>query len=223
LIVDALAVEFPGDAVVAEEGSNREGGSGYTWLIDPLDGTTNFVHGHPFYAVSAARCDERGPVMSAVYAPALDELWTAVRGDGRARLERPSSGSSRDLGPLPSTPLTGALLGTGFPYERGEVCARNCDAVKHMLLGKCHGVRRGGSAALDLCHVGGGRLNGYWEHSLRPWDVAGGALVAMEAGAKVTDMTGGAGWIDGRHILAAAPALHAEMLTVLGDIFEGLL
>ncbi len=221
-LVDQIARSYPDDRVVAEEGTDRPGVSGFQWLIDPLDGTTNYVHGHPFYAVSVARLDASGPVMSAVAAPALDELWTAVRGSG-ARLERPLRGESRELPQLAPVPLTSALLGTGYPYERGEVCARNCDAVKLMLLDNCHGVRRGGSAALDLCHVGGGRLDGYWEHSLQPWDVAGGALVAAEAGALVTDMSGADAWLDGRHILAAEQSLHGVLKTRLGQVFEGLL
>ncbi len=217
LVTEALVDAFPDDGIAAEEGTSRPSSSGRTWSVDPLDGTTNYVHGHPFYAVSLARVDERGPQMAVVHAPELDELWSAVRGGG-ARLERPREQRSRNLGPLGPRSLGDALLATGFPYARGEACSRNCAAVEAVLLHPCHGVRRGGSAALDLCHVGGGRIDGYWELSLRPWDVAGGALVALEAGATVTDLQGGDRWHDGRHVLAAAPGLHGEMLELLGEV-----
>lgn len=220
-LVDELARLFPDDAVRAEEGGGQAGRSGRTWIVDPLDGTTNYVHGHPFFCVSLACVDADGPLLGAVHAPELDELFLARRGGG-AELVRPGRGEARDLRLGEGPPLERALLATGFSYLRDEVCARNCDVMKAFLLAGCHGVRRAGSAALDLCHVGLGRLDGYWELRLNPWDTAAGALVAREAGAVVTDLRGGDDWLDWGWLLAATPSLHAPMLArireVLGDV-----
>ncbi len=216
-LFDRLGEVFPQDGVRAEEGAGRSGVSGRVWHVDPLDGTTNYVHGYPFYAVSLGCAGADGPELGAVYAPELDELYLARRGGG-ATLERPGRGEpARPLALAGPVALERALLATGFPYERGEVAALNCDLVKNFLLRRCHDIRRGGSAALDLCHVAAGRLDGYWEFRLQPWDVAAGVLVAREAGAVVTDLDGGADALHGRHVLAAAPGLHAEMLAIIRE------
>ncbi len=210
-----LARRFPDDGILAEEGGRREGRR--RWIVDPLDGTTNYVHGHPFYAVSLARVDEDGPQIAAVYAPALDELYTASRGGG-ALLERPAAGTKRRLGPRTEVSLSRALLATGFPYVRDGVVSLNCRLVEAFLLEECHGVRRGGSAAIDLCHVAAGRLDGYWEMKLKPWDVAGGALMVRETGAAVTDFEGDPAALEGHSILAAAPGLHETMRAMIAAV-----
>ncbi len=224
-LLDRLGDEFPRDGVRAEEGTGRTGAGDRVWHVDPLDGTTNYVHGHPFYAVSLGCADAVGPLLGAVFAPELDELYLARRGGG-ATLERPLRGEPpRALALDGPVALERALLATGFPYERGEVAALNCDLVKDFLLRRCHDVRRGGSAALDLCHVAAGRLDGYWEFRLQTWDVAAGVLVAREAGAVVTDLDGDDDALHGRHVLAAAPGLHAVMLAIIraGAAGHGLL
>ena len=200
----------------------RSGESGRIWHVDPLDGTTNYVHGHPVFAVSLGRAAPDGVDLAAVYAPELDELYLTARGGG-VRLERPLRGTARTLETLVPVALERALLATGFPYVRDEIAARNCDLMKSFLLRRCHGVRRGGSAAVDLCHVAAGRLDGYWELSLNTWDIAAGSLIAAEAGALVTDFRGGGDYLDGRHIMAAAPGLHGEMLTIIGKELHDLL
>ncbi len=211
LAVGRLGESFPDDGVRAEEGGGGGGRSGREWIMDPLDGTTNYVHGHPFYAFSLACVDADGARTGVVFAPELDELYTAVRGGG-VRLERPRLETARDLPPRTAVDLERALLATGFPYLRDVLVERNCDLVRRFLMRRCHGVRRGGSAALDLCHVASGRLDGYWEMSLKPWDVAAGVLAAREAGAVVTDFDGVAGELDGVSVVAAAPGLHAVMI-----------
>lgn len=217
VIGESLAAAFPGDGFFAEEGSRRESASGRVWVVDPLDGTTNYVHGHPFYAVSMACRDSDGACAGIVCAPDLDELFIAVRGAG-AELRRPRAGTSRRLGPLAEVELGRALLATGFPYVRDEVVSLNCALVEAFLLRRCHGVRRGGSAALDLCHVAAGRLDGYWEMTLKPWDVAAGCLIAREAGAVVTDFSGAGGELAGDSVLAAAPGLHGVMREVISGV-----
>ena len=169
LLVDLFAREFPQDGLFAEEGSVSEGTSGRVWQIDPLDGTTNYVHHHPFFAVSLGRASADGIDLAAVYAPELDELYLAGAGAG-ARLERPRRRMRQSLPKRETEDLERSLLATGFPYVRDERVSWNCDMMKSFLLRRCHGVRRGGSAAIDLCHVASGRLDGYWEFSLNPWD-----------------------------------------------------
>jgi len=214
-LVTEIARRFPGEPVVGEEGrqDSRTGGHEPVWYVDPIDGTTNYVHGHPFYCVSIARSDADGGA-GVVYAPALDELFAAATGAG-ATLERPLRG-------LPPVVLRAsncdrleeALLATGFPYERGATARLNL-AITAQALARCRGVRRAGSAALDLCYVAAGRLDGYWEFALKPWDLAAGALILREAGGIVTDFEGDDDVLWSRRLAAAAPALHADLLAMI--------
>jgi len=214
-LLSGLQRYFPGDAVLAEESGDRAGTSQRTWYIDPLDGTTNYAHGHPFFSISVACADADHLLLGVVYAPYLDELYVASRGGG-AELIRPAHGSIAKLSPRAEVTVERALLATGFPYVRDELVDRNTGLVGDFLKARCHGVRRGGSAAVDLVHVAAGKLDGYWEFSLRPWDTAAGTLVAREAGALVTDMEGQAARIHYQNIVAAAPGLHQEMIAVIG-------
>lgn len=215
LLLEGLARYFPADHVVAEESGRREGSpAGRTWYLDPLDGTTNFAHGYPFFAVSAGCAGPEGLELGAVFVPYLDELYLAHRGGG-ARLERPRHGSSSPLEPRQPVPLHSALLATGFPYVRDQAVDRTLAAVGAFLKAPCHGIRRGGSAATDLVHVAAGKLDGYFELRLRPWDTAAGTLVAREAGAIVTDLAGTAVAVPDLGVVAAAPGLHARMLEML--------
>lgn len=215
-LLQGLARDFPGDAVVAEEGGAQGGRSGRTWYVDPLDGTTNFVHGHPCYCVSLGCARDDQLLLAAVHAPYLDELYLARRGGG-AILERPRAGRRLVLPRRAEATLAAALLSTGFPYQRDALVTRTARLMERFLLAGCHGVRRGGSAALDLCHVAAGALDGHWEMRLHPWDVAAGTLIAREAGALVTDFSGRGGLLTGWSVLAAAPGLHAELLAVLAE------
>jgi len=216
LLVAGIRHTFAGDAIEAEESGCTAGGTGRTWYIDPLDGTTNYAHGYPIFSVSIACADADGLALAAVFAPYLDELYLAHRGGG-AVLERPRHGVSAPLKPRRPVELTRALLATGFPYVRDEGVDRNTDRVRDFLKANCHGVRRGGSAAVDLVHVAAGKLDGYWETSLRSWDTAAGTLIAREAGAIVSDQAGREETLHFKNILAAAPQLHAVMCTMLSD------
>ena len=213
-LVAGLGELFPADGVLAEEGGTRQGDAQRLWYIDPLDGTTNYVHGYPFYCISLGCAEAEDLQLGVVYGPYLDELYLAIKGQG-AWLERPRLGERQRLTKRKPVSLTQALLATGFPYHRDATVLRNTEYLRRFLQANCHGVRRGGSAALDLCHVAAGRLDGYWEMRLRPWDVAAGTLMAREAGALVTDFAGGAGLLTGETVLAAAPELHAEMQSIL--------
>ncbi len=216
MLVEGVLHTFAGDTIVAEESGGTAGDSGRTWYIDPLDGTTNYAHGYPIFSVSIACADAEGLILAAVFAPYLDELYLAHKGGG-AILERPRHGQSDTLARRQSVTLTKALLATGFPYVRDEGVDRNTDRVRDFLKANCHGVRRGGSAAVDLVHVAAGKLDGYWETSLRPWDTAAGTLIAREAGALVSDQAGTEESLHFQNILAAAPGLHAEMQAILAQ------
>jgi len=203
-----LATRYPGAAVLAEEsGASGTGAGGLRFFVDPLDGTTNYAHGVPHFAVNVAVVDAGGLAAGATYDPLRDELFTAARGGGAFLNGEPLRHSAR-------TELRGALLVTGFPYDIHE----NHDEPLRLFgafIRRARAVRRFGSAALDLAYVAAGRFDGFWELRLKPWDVAPGILIAREAGATVTDTEGGDRMLETGDILAAAPALLAQMLAVI--------
>lgn len=220
-LLAGLAREFPQDAVLAEESGAHAGSGGpapglRTWYLDPLDGTTNFAHGYPIFAVSAGCAGPQGLELGAVYLPYLDELYLAHRGGG-SRLERPEHETAVPLPRRESVELERALLATGFPYVRDAVVDRTLAAVGALLRAPCHGIRRGGSAAADLSHVAAGKLDGYFELRLRPWDTAAGTLVAREAGVIVTDLAGIEVAVPSPGVVAAAPGLHGRLLRILAE------
>ncbi|MEK7424184.1 MAG: inositol monophosphatase family protein [Actinomycetota bacterium] len=205
LLVTRIRATRPHDGIVGEEGSSTVGTSGVSWLIDPIDGTTNFLYDIPAWAVSVAAVDAEGPLAAAVYAPALGELFTARRGGGATLNGVPiACGRSADL----ST----SLVATGFSY----VAARRVEQAARVarMIGHVRDVRRFGAASLDLCFVAMGRLDGYFEEDLGPWDLAAGQLVATEAGCRTGDFSGGA--IRPGQALVANPSLFAD----LADLIE---
>ena len=184
LIVERIRAARPRDAILAEEGGGEDlAGATWRWVIDPLDGTMNFAHGYPRFCVSIGV--ERGAVrtLGVVYDPLLDELYTAVRGRG-AWL------NGRRLRVSTTASLGEALLATGFAYDVRRSAVDNLDHFA-ALVKRSRAVRRDGSAALDLCYVAAGRLDGYWELKLLPWDVAAGLLIVEEAGGRTSDLRGG--------------------------------
>lgn len=182
LITEAIAREFPSHAVVAEEGSAREGRGGWRWYVDPLDGTNNFAHGYPMVAVSLA-LERKGAVVVGVIFDALrgESFWAEL--GGGAWCERGRLAASR------APALSDALVATGFPYDKHESAQDNV-ANFGRVTKRVMGVRRGGSAALDLAYVAAGRLDGFWELKLSPWDTAAGVLLVAEAGGKVSRIDG---------------------------------
>jgi len=223
LVVEALAEAFPGHAVLAEEGGQQgavalpeEGGqqgearsdaAGPLWLIDPLDGTTNYAHRLPFYCVSMALQLGGETVLGVVLAPALGWEFCARRGGG-ARL------NGVPLRVSEVRDLDGALLATGFPYDRRTSQENNVPQFAAML-GQVQGIRRVGSAALDCAMVALGALDGYWEYKVRPWDIAAGAILVREAGGTVTDAEGGPHQPFCSNLLASNGRVHQAMLEVL--------
>jgi myo-inositol-1(or 4)-monophosphatase len=209
-VLGFLASRFPGAAILAEEsGASGAGAGGLRFFVDPLDGTTNYAHGVPHFAVNVAVADGAGLAAGATLDPLRGELYEAARGRGATLDGAPLRHSGR-------SELQGSLLVTGFPYD---VHQRYDEPLRLFgsFLRRARAVRRFGSAALDLAYVAAGRFDGFWELRLKPWDVAPGILIAREAGALVTDLDGGERMLESGDILAAAPALHAPMLAVIAE------
>lgn len=181
---------------------------GEVWVIDPIDGTTSFVHGFPAYSVSVALLRDGVPVVGAVYGVPLDEMFSAVMGEGATR-------NGERIAVTAAATVPEALLVTGFPYDRGAPLDRQLAVLAAMLRRPVHGIRRDGTAALDLCHVAAGRADGYWEYTLKLWDQAAGVLICTEAGALVTRIDGAPWSHEVADICVANPALHADMLEVI--------
>lgn len=208
LIVGALRKSFPEMSILAEEGSVFDTGSDYKWVIDPLDGTTNFAHGFPFYCVSIA-LEYRGRViLGVVYDPERDELFHADSTTGRAFL------NGRRIHVTGQSKLEKSLLATGFPYDIGSSRENNLKQFRRFAK-LARGVRRAGSAALDLCYLAAGRFDGFWELKLRPWDTAAGIIIVTGAGGKVTDFLGGKYSIYDKYILASNGSIHDQMKNIL--------
>lgn len=209
LILDAIRDRFPGHAILAEESGDAgadNASSQYRWIIDPLDGTTNFAHGYPMFAVSIALEAAGDVVLGVVYVPTLDELYVAERGGGATLNGRPIRVST-------TTTLIESLVATGFLYDV-SIRGRNLTHWGNFIHAT-QGVRRSGSAAIDLCHVAAGRLDGYWEEGLSPWDTAAGGLMVLEAGGVLTGYTGEPFRVDGPNCLASNGRIHEAMREVL--------
>jgi len=206
-IVDTLHSAFPGHGIIAEEETNIRNDSGFTWIIDPLDGTTNYAHGYPCFSVSIALEQEGSVILGVVYDPMRDELFSARKGTGAYLNENRISVSGAD-------DLIRSLLATGFPYDR-KVSEKNNLDYFHDLLMASQEVRRDGSAALDLCYVASGRFDGFWELKLKPWDVAAGSLIVTEAGGNVSDLSGNLFNMHGEEILATNGKIHSKMAAIM--------
>ncbi len=209
-LLEFLRARFPGAAVLAEEsGASGAGAGGLRFFVDPLDGTTNYAHGVPHFAVNVGVADASGLVAGATLDPLRDELFTAGRGLGAWI-------GGRRLAPSGRSDLNGALLVTGFPYDIHE----SHDEPLRLFgafVRRARAVRRFGSAALDLAWVAAGRFDGFWELGLKPWDLAPGILIAREAGAVVTDTRGTDGMLSTGDVVAASPALASAMIAIIAE------
>ncbi len=216
-IVTSLRRTFPNHAIIAEEGDYQQAAeTPHRWVIDPLDGTTNYVHGLPLFAVSIGYQVNEETVVGIVLNPAQGEEFVAVKGRGATLNGMPIQVSDVKQ-------LAESLLVTGFPYSHDEVFYKSFDLYRE-LSDRCQGVRRLGSAALDFCYVATGRLDAFYEFNLHPWDVCAGNLICREAGGRTSDWLGGPMPFSGRRILASnGTALHEEILGVLAEEeFKGL-
>jgi myo-inositol-1(or 4)-monophosphatase len=218
MIRERIGQQFPSHDVLGEEqGLNDQGGE-YRWYVDPLDGTTNFAHGYPVFCVSMAlehRALDGGPgtrIAAVVYDPTRDELFTATQGGG-AQL------NGQPIGVSKISQLKECLVATGFPSHKRH---KNPNIhFYHQITLRTHGVRRAGSAALDLCNVACGRFDGFWEFNLNPWDTAAGVLIVEEAGGKVSRFDGSPFELDSRETLASNGLVHDALLREFQEIFAG--
>ncbi|MFZ0614576.1 MAG: inositol monophosphatase family protein [Desulfobacterales bacterium] len=208
-ILEVIRTRFPDHGILAEESGRDAGEKDCTWIIDPLDGTTNYAHQIGFYAVSIAFAVGGEIVLGLVLNPVSGELFTATAGGGAECNRHPIRVSE-----VPS--LTDSLLVTGFPYDVREDPAPFVNRFARCLTA-AQGIRRLGSAALDLCHVACGRFEGFWEEKLKPWDTAAGMLIAREAGARITDFSNRPYHPESREILATNGRIHDRMLELLGQ------
>jgi myo-inositol-1(or 4)-monophosphatase len=205
-IVETLRGAYPEHAILAEE-SGASGRSDYVWIVDPLDGTTNFLHGFPQYAVSIALTHRGVLTQAVVYDPNRNDLFTASRGRGAFLNDHRIRVSRRAR-------VSDALIGTGFPFRQ----FKHIDpylAILRELMQQAPGVRRAGAAALDLAYVAAGRLDGFWEFGLAPWDIAAGALLVIEAGGLVGDLEGNDGYMESGNLIAGTPKVFAQMVQLI--------
>jgi myo-inositol-1(or 4)-monophosphatase len=212
-VIEILHRAYPDHAILAEESGATAGqaaGSEYTWIIDPLDGTTNFIHGFPQYAVSIGLKHKGVLVQGVVYDPTKNELFTATRGRGAYLNERRMRVSKR-------LQLNEALIGTGFPF-RDFADLDEYLAMFRALTARVAGIRRAGSAALDIAYVAAGRLDGFWEMGLSPWDMAAGALMVQEAGGLVGDLRGDGGFLDSGRMICGNPKIFAQLVQIVGPL-----
>lgn len=205
-IVKVILAAYPDHGILAEE-SGHQAGNEYLWLIDPLDGTTNYLHGYPHFAVSIAVKRANKLEQAVVFDPLRNELFTATRGQG-AQLNERRMRVSR------VTDLRFALLGTGFPFRAEKHLEIWIDTFR-TLLTHSSGIRRAGSAALDLAHVACGRLDGFWEMGLSPWDIAAGALLIEEAGGLIADFGGAQEFLRTGNVVAGNPQIHARIISLI--------
>ena len=214
LILSRLNAAFPGDDVLAEEGGGERRGSERLWIVDPLDGTTNYAHEYPVWSVSIALQEAGDLKVGVVYNPLLDDLYAARRSGGTTLNGKPRRVSEVD-------DLSRAMLGTGFSYDlSGDDEANNLGPFSRFLL-KAQAVRRAGSAALAIAKVGVGRSDGFWERGLQPWDMAAGMLIVEEGGGMTTDYEGGPPSVTGRKLVATNRRIHAAMLEILASAPSG--
>ncbi|MBU6468395.1 MAG: inositol monophosphatase [Betaproteobacteria bacterium] len=205
-IISVLQDAYPDHSFLGEE-SGSLGQSEYQWIIDPIDGTTNFIHGFPMYAVSIALSHKGVITQGVIYDPVKNDLFTATRGAGAFLNERRIRVSAQ-------TRMEDALIGSGFPYSSMENQERYLRMLA-VIMRESAGIRRPGSAALDLAYVAAGRYDGFWELGLKPWDMAAGVLLIQEAGGLVTDLEGEQRYLETGHIVAGTPKIFSQLLSLV--------
>lgn len=210
LLVSTIQAHYPDHAIVGEEGTGDLSllhNEGYTWVLDPLDGTVNYANRLPVFCVSVGLFQDGEPLLGAVYAPLLGEMYCAQVGQGATLNDEPLHVSQ-------TSQLKDAILATGFPYDKHSSPRNNLQNF-NVLAPRVRGIRRMGAAAMDLCFVASGRLDGYWEEKVQPWDIAAGVVIVREAGGTVTDYGGYPLDFEAGHLVASNGALHPTMLALL--------
>jgi myo-inositol-1(or 4)-monophosphatase len=211
-IINAIYKAYPDHGILAEESGSHETDSDTVWIIDPLDGTSNYLHGFPFFCVSIAVKVKNRIEHGVVYDPLRHECFAASRGRG-ARL------NDRRIRVSKQTQLSASLLGSGFSARDGALNHRYLPAFE-ALMGKCAGMRRTGSAALDLAYIATGRIDGFWQFGLQPWDIAAGSLLVREAGGLISDMQGGEDFLKDGNVVAGTPKVFKSLLQTISPVLK---
>ncbi len=208
-IIEVLLAAYPGHGILAEESGNQHGAkhSEYVWIIDPLDGTTNFIHGFPVYAVSIALAFKGQVQQAVVYDPTRNDMFYASKGRGAFMNDKRLRVSKR-------TRMAESLIGTGFPFRKGDNFKRYLQMFE-VVMTNCAGLRRPGAAALDLCYVAAGSYDGFFETGLNPWDIAAGSLIITEAGGLIGNFTGEADYLYQREVVAGNPKIYGQLVQML--------
>ena len=210
-IIAVLDEAYPNHSILAEESGASKGSQGeFVWIIDPLDGTTNFIHGVPQFAVSIGLRHKGVMTQGVVFDPVKNELFTATRGAGAYLNDKRMRVGKRDR-------INDALIGTGFPFSKIDLLERYIEMFRKVTL-NCAGIRRPGAAALDLAYVAAGRFDGFWEMGLAPWDMAAGALLVQEAGGLVGDFAGNSDYMESGEIVAGSPKVFAQLLALVASV-----
>jgi myo-inositol-1(or 4)-monophosphatase len=209
LIIDAIKRNFPDHGILSEESPAITGTGKLRWIIDPLDGTTNYSHGYPVFCVSIALENEGTIVLGVIYDPMREDMFVAVRGEGAYLNDKKLNVSRTDN-------ISRSLLATGFPYDIRESKENNLDYFNAMAT-KVQAIRRAGSAALDLAYLAAGRFDGFWELKLKPWDTAAGCLLVTEAGGVISDIAGQKWHLQSPNLLASNGLIHEQMIKVLSN------
>jgi myo-inositol-1(or 4)-monophosphatase len=215
VIMQTIREKFPHHRFLMEEGLKQEETDDYRWIIDPLDGTTNYIHGYPIFSVSIALEYKKEAIVGVVFDPIKDELFHCVKGRGAFLNNRPIHVSDIDK-------LENSLVATGFPFRKKEMIDHYLDAFKGIFF-VVGDLRRAGSAAIDLAYVASGRIEGFFELNLSPWDIAAGSLLITEAGGIITDFGGGNKYLSTGNIAAGNEFIHSEILKVIMRVFEGVI
>jgi myo-inositol-1(or 4)-monophosphatase len=215
IIINTIRAQFPGHHFLTEESLKEEGSGEYRWIIDPLDGTTNYIHGYPVFSVSIALEINRDIILGLIYDPLRGDIFTAEKDGGAFLNGKPVKVSN-------VTEMSNSLISTGFPFRKRNLIDEYLKLFKN-IFHRVSDIRRAGSAALDLAYIASGRCEGFFEIALSPWDMAAGSLLIKEAGGIVTDFGGGSDYLSTGNIIAAAPAFHGEMLREVRNVFDGII
>ena len=205
IITDELSKKYPNYRITAEESGSNTVESEFEWFIDPLDGTTNFIHGIPQFAISIGLCKNKVPILGVVYDPFKNELFCAEDGNG-AYL------NNKRIRVSNCHKIKSAVFGTGIPYRKKDTSGVYIETLRALMDARCGSIRRLGAAALDLAYVASGRLDGFWEFNLKPWDIAAGSIIVLEAGGYVSDINNSPNYFESGNVLAANVNLHKEII-----------
>ena len=208
IITETLIKAYPQYRITAEESGSNSIESEYEWFVDPLDGTTNFIHGIPQFAVSIGLCKDHVPIMGVVYDPFKNELFSAEKGKGALM-------NDKRIRVANCNSIRSAVFGTGIPYRKQDHSGVYIETLRTLMDEGCGSIRRLGAAALDLAYVASGRLDGFWEFNLKPWDIAAGSIIVTEAGGYISDINGNENYLKTGNVLSANLNLHQDVIDKL--------